>query len=275
MPGRMTSKRCKLQNGIAVTLRAVLQWALPALLITIGASAVSADEIRVFSGGAPQHVLQSLAPEFEKATGHKLDFTFALVTAIQQKLAVGEKADIVMLPAPLLSVVEKALPFETGSRTSIARVGIGVIGPSSAKHVGISTADAVRTALLDARAVAFPDPSTPSGGHLARMLDQLGIAEKVRPKIINKAAIHGGGDLVAKGEADLGFYLLSEVNRIPGITVMGLLPPALQSYVEYAAAIPAGSAHLSGAKSLIRFLTDPSRRSQWLASGFELAAEAK
>lgn len=241
----------------------------------IGALAVSADEIRVFSGGAPQQVLQALAPAFERSTGHKVAFTFALVTAIQQKLAAGEKADIVMLPAPLLSAVEKALPFAKDSRATIARVGIGIIAPRAAKRIDISTSDAVRAALLDARAMAFPDPTTPSGGHLLRMLDQLGIGEKVRPRVINKAAINGGGELVARGEADLGLYLLSEVNRIDGITVVGLLPPALQSYVDYAAAIPSDSPHVSSSMAFIRFVTDPSRWRQWQAAGFELAADAK
>ncbi len=235
-----------------------------------GASDLSADEIRVFSGGAPQHVLQTLAPEFEMATGQKVSFTFALVTAIQQKLAAGEKADIVMLPAPLLSAVENELPFARDSRATIARVGIGIIAPKAATRPDIGSADAVRSALLAARAVAFPDPTTPSGGHLSRMLDQLGIAGEVRPKVVDKAAIHGGGELVAKGEADLGLYLLSEVNRIDGVAVVGLLPAALQSYVVYAAAIPAGSTSIAAATAFIRFVTNPSRRSQWQAAGFEL-----
>ncbi len=236
---------------------------------------MSADEIRVFSGGAPQHVLQTLAPEFEKVTGHKLTFTFALVTAIQQKLAAGEMADIVMLPAPLLSAVEKGLPFEKDSQTTIARVGIGVIAPKTATRPDIGSADAVRSALLAARALAFPDPTTPSGGHLARMLEQLGIADKVRPKVVNKAAIHGGGELVATGAADLGLYLLSEVNRIEGVCVVGLLPPAVQSYVVYAAAIPVGSPSAAGAAAFIRYVTDPSRRSRWEAAGFDLVAESE
>lgn len=231
---------------------------------------MSADSIRVFSGGAPQHVLQSLAPEFEKATGNRVSFTFALVTAIQQKLAAGEKADIVMLPAPLLSAVEKGLPFEKDSRVTMARVGIGVIAPKMATRPDIGSADSVRAALLDARALAFPDPTTPSGGHLSRMLDQLGIADTTRMKVVNKAAIHGGGELVAKGEADLGLYLLSEVNRIDGVAVVGLLPSALQSYVVYAAAVPAGSPNTAEAMAFIRFVTDPSRRARWEAAGFEL-----
>jgi len=229
----------------------------------------------VFSGGAPQHVLQTLAPEFERATGHKLSFTFALVTTIQKKLAAGEKADIVMLPAPLLAAVEEGLPFENDSRTTIARVGIGVIAPKNAKRPDISNADSVRAALLDARALAFPDPTTPSGGHLSRMLDQLGIADQVRPKIVNKAAIHGGGDFVAKGEADLGLYLLSEVNRIDGVAVVGLLPPALQSYVVYGAAIPGGSLSAGGAMEFISYITDASRRSRWEVAGFELLVDAE
>ena len=62
----------------------------------------SAAELRVYSGGAPQETLKLLAPEFEKATGHRVAFTFAVVGAIQQRLEAGEKADVVLLPAPLI-----------------------------------------------------------------------------------------------------------------------------------------------------------------------------
>jgi molybdate transport system substrate-binding protein len=236
----------------------------------MGAAPAGAADIRVFSGGAPQAVLRSLAPEFEKATGHRIAFTFDLVTAIQKKLAAGEKADVILLPIPLLAATEKTLLLSAVGRRELARVGIGVIAREGGARPDISTADAVRRALLDARSVAFPDPSTPSGSHLARVLAQLGIAGAMQAKLVHKGAIRGGGELVANGEADLGMYLVSEVQTIKGVSVVGMLPAALQSFVVYGAAIPAYNATPEAALALITFLSEPGKGERWKAAGFEL-----
>src|SRR5450759_3140775 len=139
-------------RGVLVALATVLA-------ISMGAAPAGAADIHVFSGGAPQPVLRGLAPEFEKATGHRVEFTFALVTAIQQKLAAGEKADVILLPVPLIAATEKTLPLSTEGRMVLARVGIGVITRQGIMPPDISTADAVRKMLLEARSVAFSDPS--------------------------------------------------------------------------------------------------------------------
>ena len=198
-----------------------------------------------------------------------MKFTFGLVTTIQQKLAAGEKADLILLPVPLIAATEKTLPLRSEGRVALARVGIAAIAREGAARSDLSTSGAVRQMLLEARSVAFPEPSTPSGAHLARMIEQLGIAEAVRPKLLIKAAIDGGGQLVAKGEADIGMYLLSEVHSIKGTTVIGPLPPSLQSFVVYGTAIPNSNAAPDAAIAYVKFLSEPSKRDQWRNAGFE------
>ena len=236
-------------------------------------AAPNMTDIRVFSGGAPQAVLRSLAPEFEKATGYWIIFTFDLVTAIQRRLTAGEKADVTLLPIPLLTATEKILPFSKVGRRELAKVGVGVIVHEGGELPDISTADALRRALLDARSVAFPDQSTPSGSYLSRMLTQLGIADAMQDKIIYTSAISGGGKLVANGEADLGLYLVSEVQAIKGVSVVGMLPPALQTFVVYGTAIPAYNAAPEAALAFIKFLTESEKWEQWKAAGFELVGD--
>jgi molybdate transport system substrate-binding protein len=229
-----------------------------------------ADDIRVFSGGAPQHALLAITAEFEKGTGHRVVPTFALVTIIQQKLAAGEKADLILLPIPLIAATEKTIALRPEGRSVLARVGIAVIVRSGAPKPDISTPDAVRKMLLDARTIALSYPGTPVGAHLNRMMTQLGIADEVKPKIVVKAAIDGGGELVAKGEADVGMYLVSEVQSIKGIAVVGLLPPPVQSYVVYGSAIPAYNTKPDAALAFLKFVSDPARSERWTAAGFEL-----
>ena len=240
------------------------------IVLFIFAAESQAADLRVYSGGAPQEVLRLLAPEFERQSGHRVAFTFALVTEIQRKLAGGETADVVLLPVPLLVATEKAVPMRAEGRAVLARVGIGVIVRQGEKRPDISSSDAVRKMLLEARSIALPEASVPSGRHLTRTFTELGIAEAVNPKLLFKAAIDGGAGLVATGEADLGLYLISEVRKAKDITVVGLLPPPFQSFVVYGAALPMHSTVPDAGLAFLRFIADPAQRDRWEAAGFEL-----
>jgi molybdate transport system substrate-binding protein len=245
------------------------------LFVLIAAIAISfgsahADEVRLFSGGAPQVVLRTFTAEFEKSSGHKITPTFALVTGIQQKLLAGEKADLVLLPVPLIGEIAKSVPMRTEGRGVLARVRIAVIVREGAVKPDVSSPDAIRKLLIEARSVAFPEPTTPGGAHLNRMIEQLGVADTVRPKLLVKAAIAGGGELVADGKADVGMYLLSESQSIKGIVVAGLLPEPVQSYVVYGSAVPASNDRPEAALSYLRFMSAPEKQANWTASGFEL-----
>jgi ABC-type molybdate transport system substrate-binding protein len=102
------------------------------------------------------------------------------------------------------------------------------------------------------------------------VITELGIEDSVRPKLKIKAAINGGAELVAKGEADVGMYLLSEVQSAKGVKVVGLLPAPVQSFVTYGSAIPSYNGNLDPALAFLKFVADPSQREQWTKTGFEL-----
>lgn len=102
------------------------------------------------------------------------------------------------------------------------------------------------------------------------MIEQLGIADAVRPKLVIKAAIDGGAQLVAEGKVDLAMQLLSEVQSAKDIAVVGLLPSALQSFVVYGTAIPAYNEKPEPAIAFVKFLSEPNKKDFWRAAGFEL-----
>ena len=245
---------------------------LVAALVLSGLSAapLCAAELRIYSGGAPQETLKLLAPEFEKATGHRVAFTFAVVGAIQQRLEAGEKADVVLLPAPLIDALEKSGKIRPDSRSLLARVGIAVVVRADAPKPDVSTPEALRAALTHA------DPqATPGGRHIAGLLKQWDITETPQRRIAPKSAISGGAELIANGEVDIGLYLLSEVLTVKGVAVAGMLPPALQNYIVYAGAVLADSPAPEAAAEFIRFVADPSRLPQWKTTGFESLSQAK
>jgi molybdate transport system substrate-binding protein len=228
-----------------------------------------ASEIRVYSGGAPQRVLDTLLPEFERATGHTVVATFEIVSQVRERVVSGDHPDLLLLPEQVLAETGEAVRFRGEGAGALARVGIGVIVRDGTEPPDLSDEAGVRSALWRAKAIVLADPRTPTGRHLEALLARLGLAEELRGRLIHKGAIHGGGDLIASGEADLGLFLISEVQHIEGVRVAGLLPPALQQHVVYAAAIPESARCPEAALSLIRFLMAPANAQCWKEGGFE------
>jgi len=227
-------------------------------------------DIRVFSGGAPQDVLQVLAPRFEEQTGHRVSFTFAHISIIQKRLAAGERPDVILLPSTVMAAIQDVIALRSDHRAKLARVGIGVVARSGATPPDISTADAVRRMLLEADGIALPRPGGPAGNHVMRILMELGIADAVRSKLRHKPAIDGGAELVGTGEADVGLYLASEVRSAKGTELIGMLPPELQNYVVYEVAVTAQNAQPQFAFEFVEFLSDAANHEDWRRGGFEL-----
>ncbi len=251
--------------GVAGFGRAGITFAALAL-----ATQLQAADVRVMSGGGAQRVLQTLTPQFQSATGNKVDLSFAVVSAVQQKLMAGEKADVLLLPIPLLDALEKAGAFRARSRVVVGRIGIGVVVREGTRLPDISNTDAVRSMLLGARSVAFPDPKqTPSGKHLVDLFAKMGIAETMQSRITLKNAIDGGINLVRDGNVDLGLYLVTEILPVKGVTLVGPLPASMQGYVVYDAAVAADSGVPDAASQFVKFLSDPGVRDHWKAAGFE------
>ncbi len=99
------------------------------------------------------------------------------------------------------------------------------------------------------------------------MIEQMGLAETVKPKLTRIAAIRGGVDLVAKGKAEVGFFNISEILPIPGVTLVGPLPADLQSYIVFDAAL--ASSAPQPAADFIKALSAPAAREAWEKAGLE------
>jgi len=240
-----------------------------ALSVCLAGSATAAD-ISVFSSGAPAEVEKVLAAQFTREGGYRVVFTVANPAIIQRKLSAGETPDIVILPAPIIESLVKTGVLGPASRVDLARVGVGLVVREGAPLPDISTADGVRTALLRARSIVIPDPAGGgrTGAALARMMTQLGIADAVKPKVTMMQAIAGG----VEGEVELGMFNISEILPVKGVTLVGALPPALQSYIVFAAAIHAGSTSVAAAEDYIKLLSAPAAREHWRAGGLESMA---
>jgi molybdate transport system substrate-binding protein len=239
--------------------------------LALGTQPSHSADIRVYSSGAPGQVAQSLAATFSNATGHRILLTVGTILEIQQKLAAGDKPDVVILPAPTIDALDKTGALRSGSRIDLARVGIGVAVRAGASLPDISTVNAVRRMLIEARSIVYPDPVGGgfAGAQIARMMTRLGIAEAVKPKASHLFAIGGGTAAVAKGDVEIGLFNISEILPAKGVTLVGPLPQDLQSYIVFSGAVLAGSASPEPALAFLRSLTDPNADAAWTTGGFE------
>jgi len=230
----------------------------------------SAAEITVMSGGAPQEVLAVLTPQFEKQTGHTVKYSFAVISALRQKLDAGEKTDMVLLPLPAVEAYVKSGRLRADGWARLGNVGISVIVRQGAALPDISTPESFRKALLDARSVVHATPTaTPSGAHMAKVIEQLGISDAIKDKVVHRPALDGGVELVAKGDADIGMYPASEVAHVKGVSIVGPLPAALQLNILYTAAVTSDNPSPEPALAFVKFLSDPANRVHWKDAGFD------
>lgn len=229
--------------------------------------------IKVFSGGAPKEVFLRLAPAFERQSGHKLDFTFAVMSALRDRLAAGETADVLVMPTNILDGYEAS-----GAVLAAHRAVLGLVSVNAVVRVGLampdlSSPETVKQAMLSSRAIAHATPgATPSGTHMGKLIEQLGIAEAMQGKVIHRPALEGGVELVASGQADIGFYPKSEVINIEGLALAGPLPAAIQLTTIYGAAVASGSKSADAAAAFIGFVSDAKNLGVWTEAGFDQPA---
>lgn len=242
-------------------------------MIGISGSTALAADIRVMSGGAPKEVLAVLTPEFERKTGHKVHFTYIVISAMQQKLAAGERPDMVLMPVPAIEARVKDGMFRGDAWAALGTVSIGMVVREGAAKPDISSVDAFKKAMLDAKSIVHANPAaTPSGAHFAKVWEQLGIADALKSKLVFRNALDGGVAAVTKGEAEIGLYPLSEVIHEKGVTVVGQIPAQVQLNNVYGTAVLNANPVSEPAIAFVKFLADPSNAKHWKDGGFEPAS---
>jgi len=247
------------------------------VLAFVAAVDAAAADIRVYTTGAPAPAIKAIAADFSAQTGHRLSFTVGQPAIIAGDLAAGAKADVVILPAPLVAKLSGSGALRAGSATALARVGIGIVVRAGTPPPDISSAAAIRTMLLAARSIVYPDPGSGGGSAgraIAAMIERMGITERVEPKLTRRSAIGGGVALVAGGTAEVGLFNVSEILPIQGATLVGPLPAELQHYIVFAAAIPAANATPAAAAAFIKTLAAPAAKQAWQQAGLEPMAAA-
>jgi molybdate transport system substrate-binding protein len=226
--------------------------------------------IKIMSGGAPKEIFLKLTPQFERQAGHAVEYAFAVMSALRDRIAAGEKADVLVMPTNILDGYQKDNVVRSQGRAVLGLVSINAVVRTGAPKPDLSTPEKVKQAILNSRAVTHATPgATPSGTHMGKLMNQLGIAAAMKDRIIHRPALEGGVQLVASGQAEIGFYPKSEVINTSGLILAGPLPAAIQLTTIYGAAVTTASAVPDAAAAFIAFMSNPAHRAAWTEAGFD------
>jgi molybdate transport system substrate-binding protein len=240
---------------MAMQMRASLLSRFVAAAMMIGISTAHAADVKVMAVNAVKEAYVELISAFEKTSGHEVTTIWGGTESIAKRVSDGEVVDIVIIAAPNIDKLILAGKVVAGSRVDFARIGIGVAVRSGLPKPDISSGEAVKRAVLEAKSVAYS--SGPSGFYLADLFKKMGIADQINDKVKQPASGVQIGELVARGEADLGFQQVSELLHVKGIDYLGPLPADIQYITVFSAGLHTAAPAPETAKALMKFLTAP------------------
>ena len=228
--------------------------------------------IRILSGGAAQAVVENIAAEFQRDTGHRIDAEFSAVGAMEQKVLAGEPVDVVILTAVLIDELIAGGWVVRSSRADLGRVGTGVAVRAGTPLPDVSRVEALRGNMLAAKKIVCPDPAVATAGKVVMSLvERLGIADRVTDKMQFFPNGYAAMRWLAAsaGALEMGITQITEILPNKGVTLAGPLPDELQRKTVYSAGLAAWAQQPDAAGDFLARLTAPSARPILAAAGYE------
>jgi molybdate transport system substrate-binding protein len=213
-----------------------------------------AAEIKVMLSAAFKEAYVELVPEFERATGHKVVTIWTPTVEMMRRLKGSETVDLVIIAADSLDELIKLGKIAPDSRIDIVKSGIGVAVRAGSPKPDIGTTEAFKLTLLKVKSIAYS--IGPSGVYIESLFQHMGIADELKPKIKQVQGVPIG-ELVARGEAEIGFQQVSEILPVAGIELLGPLPADIQRITIFSAGLHVGAQQPNAAKALVKFFTAP------------------
>jgi molybdate transport system substrate-binding protein len=249
----------------------MLRWGAIVLITVMSSAASDAAELKVLAALVLQDALGRIGPSFSRDSGHTVGIAYSTVGAIRQRLAAGERADVVVLTSDAIETMAQSGALASNAPVAATRTGVAIRDGAAAP--AIATIEQFRAALLAARSVAYTDPKTGGafGTYLAGELARMGIAEAVNAKAVLRRGSHEIVKSVASGEAELGITFISTMMSTPGVKVAGPLPPPLLGTEAFSVGVLKDSPAQDAALAFMRGLRSDGARATWTALGFEAA----
>ena len=248
------------------------QFLIAAATMLLATTSVQAAEIKTLITTAMNEAVIVLVPQFEKATGHKVAVSYDPSGGLARRLRGGEFADMILVASPELDKL--IAEGKVVNRVDVSRTGIGIAVKKGAPKPDVSTPEALKRALLNAKSVGH---TAPAGGgitalHLLRTFEKLGIAQEVAAKTKLAAGGPNGrvSTLIVNGEAEIAFQQVSELMSNPEVEVVGMLPDELQQITINSAGVTAVAKEADAARALIAHMTTPAALALYKTKGLGL-----
>jgi molybdate transport system substrate-binding protein len=244
-----------------------ITFGLTAAGLTVHSTRANAAELRVLSSNGVHSVMVDMVPAFERATGHQVSIDYNTANQVIDRLKAGEKADLVIITRPTADGLLKEGKIVSGTDKILGRSGVGVAIRAGLPIPDISTPEALKRALLDAKSITFTKTGG-SGIHFMKVAEHLGIADQVnaKAKVPEGGAV---GPLVARGEAEMAVQQIPELMAVKEIQYVGPLPKELQTATVFTTGVTTDARQPEAAKALLDFLTTPAAVRAFTAKGLE------
>jgi molybdate transport system substrate-binding protein len=221
------------------------------------------------SSMATRQLLSDLTAAYEQLADCRVTIESVGGVDAAKRVMAGENFDVVVLASDAIAKLASAGRVQADSQVDLVRSGVAVAVQAGAVQPDITSEDAVRRAVLAARSISYS--TGPSGVALLALFERWGITEQIKSRIVQAPPGVPVGSLVAKGDVELGFQQYSELMSLPGITVIGPLPPAIQIVTTFSAGIGTGAPNPQAARALLSFMSSAQAAETIRRNGMEPA----
>ena len=225
--------------------------------------------IKIVSSMATRQLLADLVAQFQKSSTQQVSVESVGGVDAAQRVQAGEAIDAVVLASNAIEQLIAAGRIVAGSRRDLVRSGVAIAVRAGAPRPDIGSEEAVKRAVAGARSLSYS--TGPSGVHLAKLFERWGIAETLEDRIVQAPPGVPVGTLVADGKVELGFQQLSELMHLPGIDVLGPLPPAIQVITTFSAGLSMSSTQPDAVRVMLDFMVSPAAAEAKHKNGMEPA----
>jgi molybdate transport system substrate-binding protein len=230
--------------------------------------AAAAAEIKVLCSNGLTAVMNDVVPQFERASGHSVSVQFMGI-ALRKSIESGDAFDLAISQPDVVESLVKQGKLKAGTNVDVARTGMGVMVRAGAAKPDVTSIAAFKRALLDARSITYAS-DTAAGKYSEGVIERLGLTDQLKSKILLRPAVAVAAT-VARGEADLGFVVISQILGASGVELGGPFPSEIQNYFVLTGAVGSAAKEPAAASALLKFLIAPERAELIRARGMEPA----
>lgn len=223
--------------------------------ILVSAGSATAAEIKVMASNAVKEAYSELFPVFEKQSGHRVAIVWGGAIDLKKRIGEGEVTDIVITPSNDIDELIRQGKLAAGSHVDLVKSTIGVAVRPGTPRPDLSSGEGLKKSLLASKSIVIS--GGPSGYYLLNLFDKMGIVSALKPKMTQLASGQPVGEVLARGDSDIGFTQVSEFLPIKGIDYVGPMPADVQLVTVFSSGIHRSAPSPDAAKALVKFLTGP------------------